>query len=569
MWVIAGCVGIFTPAAFTQPEYEDFSGYPWYFLRDGLELSDREDVVSILAVGDLMLGRQVFSDPALFQKAPWIAQADLVLGNFEASLAKNEQDWKQGNFEDSQLVLKHCLGNGPKIDYERSNPPEKPIPLIAPPWAPIILRKAGFDVLNLANNHTLDSGYYSLEEQARSFSQSGMDVVGAGATYRDAIKPVVREIRGITIAIIGFTMVAPGIESESGVGDWVFASWQRDEIIQAIRDAHSQYDMVIVFPHWGDEYSPLANTWQKSIARELTSAGADLVIGHHPHVVQSTHIWNDPDRARMVAFSLGNFVSDQCAPDFRKGLALQVFVGRSGLRAVRALPVNTTPHPDLLSSEEAIGWLEKFRPIDKQIFFRCGLNNCQEIDLEQNNSELMMNHSAKIWAGQIDLTGNGQLETIRKIDGRIIVYENGIEIWKSPPEWQVVDFALGDPNHDGRGEILIALNKLDPAGALQSHPFIVGHRGGVYRLLWGGSAVAEKILEVEIGDLDGDMDDELLVIESHSDGKRSISLWRWHGWGFSLEWRSSSSYYRSLRLFERDGQPYFSVDIPYGSIMDP
>jgi hypothetical protein len=117
-----------------------------------------------------------------------------------------------------------------------------------------------------------------------------------------------------------------------------------------------------------------------------------------------------------------------------------------------------------------------------------------------------------------------------------VISSPGGETWQSLPEWQVVDLALGDPNDDGRAELLLALWKPDAAGLARSHPFILGYRDGAYRVLWGGSAVADPILGVELAELDGDGVEELIVLEQRS-AIPAISAWRWHGWGYTLLWR--------------------------------
>jgi hypothetical protein len=137
------------------------------------------------------------------------------------------------------------------------------------------------------------------------------------------------------------------------------------------------------------------------------------------------------------------------------------------------------------------------------------------------------------------------------------IYRDGELVWRSPPEWTVLDMALGDPNDDGRGEVLLALNKPGPQGALTSHPFILGYRGGSYRLLWGGSAVSDPLLEVELGDLDGDGVQELVVLDKPLGGAaQTVSVWRWHGWGFSQLWRGPEGAYQDVILLPgEDGGP--------------
>ena len=160
----------------------------------------------------------------------------------------------------------------------------------------------------------------------------------------------------------------------------------------------------------------------------------------------------------------------------------------------------------------------------------------------------------------MDLTGDGIPEHVRRMRDRVVVYQGAREVWRSPEEWRVVDLALGDPNDDGRNELMLALWKpgldgLEPPGdwdegTPRSRPFIVGYRGGVYRALWGGSAVTNPIHEVELGDVDGDGVEELVVVEALGDGstERLVSVWRWHGWGFSNVWRSQPGLYSDLRL---------------------
>jgi hypothetical protein len=164
--------------------------------------------------------------------------------------------------------------------------------------------------------------------------------------------------------------------------------------------------------------------------------------------------------------------------------------------------------------------------------------------------------------GATDLTGDGVAEQVRLEEQRVIIYRDGIETWRGLPEWRVVDLALGDPNDDGRSELLLALWKPDAAGVPHSHPFIIGYREGAYRILWGGSAVADPIREVELGDVNGDGVQELIVLEERDEGC-TVTVWRWHGWGFSLMWRSPPGRYRDLALMAggADCPPIISVAV--------
>lgn len=154
----------------------------------------------------------------------------------------------------------------------------------------------------------------------------------------------------------------------------------------------------------------------------------------------------------------------------------------------------------------------------------------------------------KFIEGESDLTGDGVPEQIRKIDEKVCIFQNGSEVWCTPPEWQILDLARGDPNDDGREEILLAFWKDDPQGVPRSHPFIIGYREGLYRTIWGGSPVSEAIYEVALGDVDGDGIQDLVVIDAAGETEHTVSVWHWYGWGFSLMWRSEVGYYRDLTL---------------------
>lgn len=184
------------------------------------------------------------------------------------------------------------------------------------------------------------------------------------------------------------------------------------------------------------------------------------------------------------------------------------------------------------------------RPL-RRLGFACDGQACYPVEIEPPQPP----KTEPFRTGEIDLTGDGVPERVLRMGEQVVIYQDGIAVWRSPPEWQVVDLALGDPNDDGRGELLLAFWKPDAAGVPCSHPFIIGYREGLYRTLWGGSAVSDPIHEVELGDVDGDNMQELIVLEEQGAGwDRAVTVWRWHSWGFSLMWRSPLGRYRDLAL---------------------
>jgi hypothetical protein len=160
-------------------------------------------------------------------------------------------------------------------------------------------------------------------------------------------------------------------------------------------------------------------------------------------------------------------------------------------------------------------------------------------------------------SGTIDLTGDGDPEIVSIVGGGLHIQSGAAEAWRSEPGWQVADVALGDPNNDGRFEALVAFLTPDAVGRLRSQPFIVGCRRGLFGALWGGSPVERPIREVKLADVDGDGAQELLTIESASsdlsDEWGRPTIWRWHGWGFSLQWSGPPGHYRGLQALDVNG----------------
>lgn len=514
----------------------DFTDYPWVYLRDGRPLADDETVTSLIAVGDVLLGRGVASqrDP-LGGVAAWLASADLTLGNLEGVISVTHDP----------CSMYSCLWL-PSANHEsRLTNPGTRITLTMPLTAVFQLQHAGFDLLGLANNHSLDNGGAGLAETAVRLRQAGLTPFG----LREAgqITPEIRIANDIRLAFLAFNAVPdPGGASDPSLGMWDAQSGPA-----AIAAAKAAADAVIVSVHWGLEYETRPSPAQELLAQEMLAAGADLVVGHHPHVVQPMVV----TRGGLVAYSLGNFVFDQELPETRPAVALLALFDVDGLRAVQALPVQTGRRPRLLSPEEAAPLLARIVPPPLRIGFACEEMECLAVDVPQTAV------SGQFFSGQIDLTGDGVPETVRRQGAQITIFQKGTAVWQSPTAWRVVDVALGDPNDDGRGEIMLAIWRRDGAGYERSQPYIVGYRGGVYDLLWGGRPVVDPIEEMELGDVDGDGVAELVVITQLAAGEGEVvSVWQWQGWTFSQQWVSTPGWYADLVLVDEGGErPLLSV----------
>jgi hypothetical protein len=469
----------------------DLPAGPWIFLREDTPPNSVENLVEVIAVGDVMPGRGMTHVPGIFDHVRDVLEpADLVVGNLEGVMA----------IEPSTGILPG---------------------LHIPAGTAVSLAGAGFDILSLANNHALDAGPEGKAETVQYLRSAGIQPL-------ESLQPIFREINGVKIGFLAWNEVP----YSGGI-----------PLLSAVEKVRPEVNILIILVHWGQEYLRHPNDTQRKLAKGLVEAGVDLILGSHPHVVQDLAIIPREDlskRPGLVAYSLGNFVFDQGWDDTGQGLVLRLIFDLEGLRGVQALPIWTAPRPTWMAMKDAVVLLERVLP-ETRTGYACSQDTCDTIEVPQER------RSGLFWSGAIDLTGDGNPEFIRRQEGRVEIYQDGQVAWQSPVEWQVVDLALGDPNEDGRYELILALDKPNPVSEVSSQPFIVGYRSGSYRVLWGGSPVSDPILEVELGDLDGEGTSELVVIEASEDREnRTITLWRWHGWGFSLVWRSPPGNYRDL-----------------------
>ncbi len=184
----------------------------------------------------------------------------------------------------------------------------------APPEVVAALRDAGVDLVAMANNHALDQGRAGLEETVRRLSAAGMAYVGAGSGPRPE-GPVRLERNGLSIAFLGATY---GLNQDGNAcpparpGCLRVAELDPVRLVEAVRAAAGAADAVVVSLHWGTEYQPQPRPEDVELAHQLADAGALVILGHHPHVLQPIELYRRRDgRTAVIAYSLGNFVSNQ------------------------------------------------------------------------------------------------------------------------------------------------------------------------------------------------------------------------------------------------------------------
>jgi poly-gamma-glutamate synthesis protein (capsule biosynthesis protein) len=250
---------------------------------------------------------------------PWrgvastLRRADIAFGNLECSISKRGAPVpKQFNFRGRPDRLRR------------------------------VIRFAGLDVLNLANNHTGDFGAGALLDTVRAIRDGGALPVGAGATLATAQRPHVVSRLGLRVGFVGFSDIGPmSFAAGPARPGTSFAS--PEAIAAGVRAARRRSDVVVATFHWGVERSTSEDARQRSFAAAALAAGAVAVIGAHPHVLQPIR---RPDRGRLIAYSLGNFVWAAGSPVTTATGILRVRLsgrGVEGFKLLRARIEGTRP----------------------------------------------------------------------------------------------------------------------------------------------------------------------------------------------------------------------------------
>jgi poly-gamma-glutamate capsule biosynthesis protein CapA/YwtB (metallophosphatase superfamily) len=276
-------------------------------------------VTRVTVVGDLMFGRRVGATTSakkvLRPLANRLSSADITVGNLESTLSDDGRP-RQG--DDSFAAGADAL------------------PALA---------AAGFDVLSLANNHTGDFGARAFTTTLAAFDHSPIHRVGAGANEDEAWRPVVINANGVSFGFVAFNAIGetprataqrPGVAEvrmQPRTGPLNHADLRR--LTTTIHDLAQHVDVVVALPHWGTQYTNVPVRDQRRVGAAMIAAGAEVVVGGHPHVVQGVQLVD----GHLVLHSLGNFVFDM---DFSRRteegvLAELVFWGRD-LKGMHLVP---------------------------------------------------------------------------------------------------------------------------------------------------------------------------------------------------------------------------------------
>ncbi len=309
------------------------------------KVQDQE--ITILFAGDIMLSRTVNAKMEKYNDYNWpflkvhetLNKADLVVANLESPFLKNS----------SYQVLTGSFS------------------FKANPLAIVGLKLANIGLLSLANNHTINQGRQGIIDTQEILKENKIKFVGAGLNEEEARKPEIINIKGYDFAFLGYSYPDDySVATEKRAGTTNMDKEKMKNDINLLKTATSSPDFIIILMHAGTEYVTEPNWQQKEFARAAIDAGADLIVGHHPHWPQIFEFYQN----KPIIYSLGNFVFDQMwSEETRQGLLLEL-TWQNGIKSLRLIPTKIYDYGQveiLATSSEKTKILEKIGSNDDGI----------------------------------------------------------------------------------------------------------------------------------------------------------------------------------------------------------
>ncbi len=274
--------------------------------------SSQDDEITIVATGDTMLGswvEQVIADSGYdypFRHIrKFLGDADVFFTNLEAPFGTGGEPFpKKFNFRVNPDLVK-------------------------------VLNAGKINLVSLANNHVMDYGQSCLQETIASLEEYHIHYAGAGMNVQQARQPAILEVHGVKIGFLAYSLTFPeefwATDSTAGT-----CFPYEDYVFKDVAELRKKSDLVIVSCHWGQELRRTPKEYQILFAHQLIDKGADVVLGHHPHVIQGVEFY----KGKLVAYSLGNFIFGSYSEKATESLILKVKWNRKMVMKFQILPIS-------------------------------------------------------------------------------------------------------------------------------------------------------------------------------------------------------------------------------------
>jgi poly-gamma-glutamate capsule biosynthesis protein CapA/YwtB (metallophosphatase superfamily) len=307
-------------------------------------LTIQAEEIVINAVGDVMLaGRWAASISRSGYDSPFrgvsaeLRAGDITIANLESPIARGGSE-----FTDKRFRFR------------------------AEPEVAGALKRSGINLVTLANNHTMDFGEVALDETMLHLESAGIAWIGAGNNLAEARKMALYTIKGKKVAFLGYSLTKP-LEFFAGRNRPGTAPGLEKFFVEDIRRARLEADYVIVSFHWGTEGSSEIQPYQRTVAHKAIDAGADVIIGHHPHVLRGIERY----KTGIVFYSLGNFIFASKGRSAEAGVMVRIRFSE-GKREAELLPLDILHRrvgfqPQPASGRQAAGIIERLNSLSNHL----------------------------------------------------------------------------------------------------------------------------------------------------------------------------------------------------------
>ena len=508
--------------------------------------------IKFCAVGDVLLDRSVKqsiikfgADYAYENVSPVIKKSDFALCNFEAP---------SSNDSSKKINKKFSFNVNP--DYLT------------------YLRKAGFNLANLANNHSIDMGRDGLINTISNLQNAGITPFGAGINQDSASLPIIIEKDNIKIAVFGYLeFMLEGIVYNKNKAFAAYGNFEK--FCNEISKYRNLVNHIIVTIHWGREDVSIPNSRQTEMAHAFIDAGADLVIGHHPHVLQSVEKYKN----RLILYSLGNFIFDNNTGPRSNSAIFSCTFNRDEIKDYKLIPINIHDNrPSIADNKISDSIFKKLKNISnnsginlikKKKYIEIGKINSINLPLK---TIVINNFEIKIHSNKIIINKNGNkvrefsiIEKNMQIHDACYVNENDTvyiyaingcknekyadritifpvdmknQIFLKPfydnhisnKPWKII---AKDIDGDNNPEIIVACWKTTKYFKTIENRILILNRSRSYLYTkWFGSKIGDPYIDFNISN---DTNNKNLIFLQKSDSNYTINSFKWSGFGLEQE----------------------------------
>lgn len=501
-----------------------------------------------------------------------LAAGDIMLSRFVAAVMNRESvsypyDDIRGLVQSADIAfanLENPVGPGPRMPHDGMQFRADPSTLGA-------LRDAGFDVLSIANNHMSDAGRDMIDDSAQYLRDAGFLVTGAGKNESEARIPAIIDIADTKVAFLAYG--DPRFSNQVHFADATqpgIAKAQLETMRADIERARSEADIVVLSLHAGVEYLESPDRVQRGLLDDTVTAGADLVLGHHPHVIQPLEKMGDT----WVIDSLGNLVFDQMwSDDVRRGMTLLFRYTNTTVTEIEAIPVymHNFAQPRIMKDAKAKASLDR---LHHDLSSATVVEWKGEENIKTYERAMPLQESFRdAFTTERTLTDNLRTNRIGEMyilkDGQLRINEGNMALWVSPRDWWVQDVALADVDGNREREVVLTVWKAGNYGSskpfwveendtsIKQHVFVYAFQDGKLQPIWQSSNLPQQNCETTFADIDGDGIDELIALEGDytydaTCTASTIGIWKWENWGFFNQWKSEPGKYWNIRT-EKSG----------------